>query len=402
MKTVAVVVVVSVVVAAWATPQFTNAPTQYSFEWGVSDENSGNFYGHREQRDGAGTQGSYYAKLPNGLSMKVQYTVDKSGFRPSTVTTEGQTQRRSVKVQRPTAPRSHPLSLTKDPITARQAISSVPNPATLPDRRPQPPVRPIVVPGSVTGPFTSQHQPSSSPGVVSSYATVPPLTVGQGVVPTGSRPPAKSLSNTKTGSFSPSGSKILRDADNINRVPSSLIQPTIHSILKPKLVPSLSFPTISVSLHKPKGFIPSPHPPKDHTVHKLSAHLPERGVSTSLSTSVPPATLSPRREVRPQLNSLDLGKFSKHEEILLPESFTASQPRTLQPSQIPTASHFTHEKGELRPIRVSKESKSGFKWIDSPFHRPREVNIITAAPPLPNYDFLLLAEAMKVSDGRVI
>nr|XP_045603454.1 pro-resilin-like [Procambarus clarkii] len=56
--------------------------SQYVYQWDVNDKSSGNFYGQREQRRGENTQGSYYVQLPGNRRLKVEYSVDDSGFRP--------------------------------------------------------------------------------------------------------------------------------------------------------------------------------------------------------------------------------------------------------------------------------------------------------------------------------
>ncbi|XP_045596003.2 pro-resilin-like, partial [Procambarus clarkii] len=102
-KTVALVLLVAA--AAWAAPQgaynyqepqYPDAPAQYTFQWDVKDDYSGNFYGHQEHRDGDDTKGSYYVRLPDTRLMRVDYYVDAYGFHP-TVTFEGE-------AQYPTAP----------------------------------------------------------------------------------------------------------------------------------------------------------------------------------------------------------------------------------------------------------------------------------------------------------
>ncbi|KAK7073694.1 hypothetical protein SK128_016157 [Halocaridina rubra] len=72
-------------------PQYESVPAQYTFQWDINDQYSGNFYGHQEQRDGANTQGSYYVRLPDTRLMRVDYYVDAYGFHP-TVTYEGEAQ----------------------------------------------------------------------------------------------------------------------------------------------------------------------------------------------------------------------------------------------------------------------------------------------------------------------
>ncbi|XP_042239631.1 pro-resilin-like isoform X3 [Homarus americanus] len=56
-------------------------PAQYNFDWSVNDVNSGNDYGHNEDRNGYDTQGSYYVQLPDGRLQRVTYTVNgDSGY----------------------------------------------------------------------------------------------------------------------------------------------------------------------------------------------------------------------------------------------------------------------------------------------------------------------------------
>nr|XP_027225044.1 pro-resilin-like [Penaeus vannamei] len=71
--------------------QYPSVPAQYAFQWDVNHEPSGNFYGHKEQREDANTQGSYYVQLPDGRRLLVEYYVDASGYHP-TVTFEGEAQ----------------------------------------------------------------------------------------------------------------------------------------------------------------------------------------------------------------------------------------------------------------------------------------------------------------------
>ncbi|XP_042886049.1 uncharacterized protein LOC122262166 [Penaeus japonicus] len=54
---------------------------QYSVQYAVKDDLSGNHFGHQEDRDGYRTQGIYYVQLPDDRVQKVTYYVDgKSGF----------------------------------------------------------------------------------------------------------------------------------------------------------------------------------------------------------------------------------------------------------------------------------------------------------------------------------
>ncbi|XP_068201851.1 pro-resilin-like [Palaemon carinicauda] len=69
--------------------QYNDVPAQYTFQWDVNDQYSGNFYGHQEQRNGPNTQGRYYVRLPDTRLMRVDYYADNYGFHPS-VTFEGE------------------------------------------------------------------------------------------------------------------------------------------------------------------------------------------------------------------------------------------------------------------------------------------------------------------------
>ncbi|XP_042884757.1 pro-resilin-like [Penaeus japonicus] len=71
--------------------QYPSVPAQYAFQWDVNHEPSGNFYGHKEEREDANTQGSYYVQLADGRRLLVEYYVDATGYHP-TVTFEGEAQ----------------------------------------------------------------------------------------------------------------------------------------------------------------------------------------------------------------------------------------------------------------------------------------------------------------------
>ncbi|XP_069990598.1 pro-resilin-like [Penaeus vannamei] len=71
--------------------QYPSVPAQYAFQWDVNHAPSGNFYGNKEQREDANTQGSYYVQLPDGRRLLVEYYADASGYHP-TVTFEGEAQ----------------------------------------------------------------------------------------------------------------------------------------------------------------------------------------------------------------------------------------------------------------------------------------------------------------------
>lgn len=50
----------------------------------MDDEDSGNYYGHKEQAENGRVDGSYHVWLPSGRLMKVKYNVEgDSGYVPS-------------------------------------------------------------------------------------------------------------------------------------------------------------------------------------------------------------------------------------------------------------------------------------------------------------------------------
>jgi len=57
-------------------------PANYEFEYHVQDAQSGNDFGHKEQRQGDVAQGKYFVLLPDGRLQTVEYTADERGFRP--------------------------------------------------------------------------------------------------------------------------------------------------------------------------------------------------------------------------------------------------------------------------------------------------------------------------------
>ena len=66
----------------------SQAPAHYAFDYGVHDPHYGANFGHKEQRSGYKTTGSYYVNLPDGRLQKVSYTADEYGYHP-VVTYEG-------------------------------------------------------------------------------------------------------------------------------------------------------------------------------------------------------------------------------------------------------------------------------------------------------------------------
>lgn len=63
-------------------------PAKYQFEYEVNDAESGNEFGHKEERDGDLTTGEYNVLLPDGKKQIVSYTADTDGYHP-TITYEG-------------------------------------------------------------------------------------------------------------------------------------------------------------------------------------------------------------------------------------------------------------------------------------------------------------------------
>ncbi|XP_068624319.1 pro-resilin-like [Battus philenor] len=57
-------------------------PANYSFEYMVQDDASGNDFGHREARQGDRSEGLYYVLLPDGRKQTVEYEADQDGYRP--------------------------------------------------------------------------------------------------------------------------------------------------------------------------------------------------------------------------------------------------------------------------------------------------------------------------------
>ncbi|KAI8433855.1 hypothetical protein MSG28_015807 [Choristoneura fumiferana] len=57
-------------------------PANYSFEYMVKDDASGNDFGHRESRMGDRAEGLYYVVLPDGRKQTVEYEADQDGYKP--------------------------------------------------------------------------------------------------------------------------------------------------------------------------------------------------------------------------------------------------------------------------------------------------------------------------------
>ena len=55
-------------------------PTAYAFGYAVSDHYTGTNFGHREERDGYATKGSYKVNLPDGRVQIVSYVADDYGY----------------------------------------------------------------------------------------------------------------------------------------------------------------------------------------------------------------------------------------------------------------------------------------------------------------------------------
>ncbi|XP_064108689.1 cuticle protein 19-like [Macrobrachium nipponense] len=109
-------------------PEYSDAPAQYTFQWDVNDQYSGNYYGHQEQRDGPNTQGSYYVRLPDTRLMRVEYYVDEYGYHP-TVTYEGEAQYPSAPAQTYQQPAPAPSQVYVQPAPAPSQVYVQPAPA---------------------------------------------------------------------------------------------------------------------------------------------------------------------------------------------------------------------------------------------------------------------------------
>lgn len=57
-------------------------PSNYEFQYDVSDQEAGLKFGHQEIRDGEVAQGKYYVLLPDGRTQTVEYVADQGGYRP--------------------------------------------------------------------------------------------------------------------------------------------------------------------------------------------------------------------------------------------------------------------------------------------------------------------------------
>ncbi|XP_042235270.1 pro-resilin-like [Homarus americanus] len=92
---VGVVVLVAAVAAVWAGPIYDNTggdnagPAIYTFSYDANDAESGNQYGHAEQRDGTSSSGEYRVLLPDGRTQVVTYTVEGDDGYVAKVTYEG-------------------------------------------------------------------------------------------------------------------------------------------------------------------------------------------------------------------------------------------------------------------------------------------------------------------------
>ncbi|XP_030754765.1 uncharacterized protein LOC115881433 [Sitophilus oryzae] len=63
--------------------QYSEVPqyaAKYAFGYRVVDEQTGNDFGHEEERDGENTKGHYFVLLPDGRRQKVDYYVDNHGY----------------------------------------------------------------------------------------------------------------------------------------------------------------------------------------------------------------------------------------------------------------------------------------------------------------------------------
>ncbi|XP_071551236.1 uncharacterized protein [Panulirus ornatus] len=76
----------------YSAPTYPDTPPQYSSQYAVKDDYSGNDFGHDESRDGYNTQGSYYALLPDSRLQKVNYYVNGDSGYVAEVSYEGEAQ----------------------------------------------------------------------------------------------------------------------------------------------------------------------------------------------------------------------------------------------------------------------------------------------------------------------
>nr|XP_027223323.1 cuticle protein 7-like [Penaeus vannamei] len=178
------IVALCVVAAAWAAPQggynyqapvvqqpeYPSVPAQYSFQWDVNDQYSGNYYGHQEQRDGDNTQGSYYVQLPDTRLMRVEYYVDEYGFHP-VITYEGEAQYPSA-----------PAQVYSQPAPAPTQVYSQPAPAPAPA-----PVQVYSQPRPCPAPVQVYSQPAPAPTQVYSQPAPAPQPTYQQPAPTPSQ-----------------------------------------------------------------------------------------------------------------------------------------------------------------------------------------------------------------------
>ncbi len=106
-------------------PQPSYPEAEYSFEWQVKDDYSGNDYGQQEQRQGKNAEGSYYVALPDGRLQKVAYRVDGYGGFVADVTFEGEAKYEEAA---PSYPRP-----------SYQPAPPAPEPKYQPEPKPEPP-----------------------------------------------------------------------------------------------------------------------------------------------------------------------------------------------------------------------------------------------------------------------
>lgn len=57
-------------------------PANYQFQYEVQDAQSGNDFGHKEQRQGDDARGEYRVLLPDGRTQIVSYVADPRGYMP--------------------------------------------------------------------------------------------------------------------------------------------------------------------------------------------------------------------------------------------------------------------------------------------------------------------------------
>merc|ERR1719427_916978 len=79
-----------------AEPDYADGPSEYNFEYKVSDDESQNYIARQESRDGDTVTGSYNYINPAGTLVTVNYQADEDGFRQETSEQKGAVQMRNI------------------------------------------------------------------------------------------------------------------------------------------------------------------------------------------------------------------------------------------------------------------------------------------------------------------